>query len=297
MKLKQWLVGMLLSCAAGTTQAHDVQQVERVDTFRTTVMSDLRNREVLVMKPWKDSGTPAPAIVVLHYLHGSPADMADLTAIGKLARDAGAWVIIPDGIQGKWNYGALSIKTVDDVKFLNRVIDKVVADYPVDPKRIYMTGYSNGGLMAVRYACEQPGRIAAVGVVATTIEPLDAVQCKPPVGIPMLYINGVQDPLIPFNGNLFKRSAADTLAMWRGFDGCTDSSVTTDLPDAVVDGTTVKHIAWRNCAAGMAVEQYVVEGGGHTWPGTQRFTLGLGKTSQDFNATDAIWQFVSAFSR
>ncbi|MDB5969746.1 MAG: hypothetical protein JWQ90_2196 [Hydrocarboniphaga sp.] len=296
MNLRLSAAAMLL-CVCAPLWAHDVQQVENVTSFTGKVYSDLRNRDVIYFRPNQASATPAPAVVLLHYLHGTPEDMADLTNIARLARDSGAWVILPDGIEGKWNYGAASVKTVDDVKFLTRVIDDAVARYPIDPKRVYMAGYSNGGLMAQRYACEQPERIAAVGVVSTTIEQLDALNCTPPVGTPMLYINGVADPIVPFNGNLLKRSAAETIALWRGIDGCTDEATDSVIPDTVDDGTSTVVHSWRGCASGLAVDQYVVTGGGHTWPGSARYTLGLGVTSQDFNATDAIWAFVSQFAR
>jgi len=287
----------VLLMACGTLWAHDVQQVENVTSFSTRVMSDLRNREVVYFRPNAASAAPAPAIVLLHYLHGTPEDMADLTNVARLARDYGVWLILPDGVQGKWNYGGLSVKTVNDVKFIGKVIDDAIAKYPIDPKRIYMAGYSNGGLMAQRFACADPGRIAAVGVVSTTIEQLDALGCRPPVGTPMLYINGVDDPIVPFEGNFLKRSAADTVALWRGINGCTDTVADSALPDTADDGTSARLRSWRECAGGLAVDQYIVDGGGHTWPGSTRFTLGLGVTTQDFNATDAIWQFVSQFAR
>ena len=297
MRLRIAAVCLPLLMACGPLWAHDVQQVENVTSFSKRLVSDLRSREVIYFKPNAAGSEKAPAIVMLHYLHGTPEDMADLTNVARLARDYGVWVILPDGVQGKWNYGGLAVKTVNDVKFLGKVIDDAVAEYPIDPKRIYMAGYSNGGLMAQRFACDDPGRIAAVGVVSTTIEHLSAASCTPATGTPMLYINGVDDPIVAYQGNLLKRSAADTVAMWRGIDGCTDASTDSVLPDAVDDGTTTSHRSWRGCADGLAVDQYIVNGGGHTWPGSTRYTLSLGITSQDFNAVDAIWQFVSQFQR
>lgn len=292
------VVAALLYAAGGCAYAHDVAQVEKVTSFRATVRSDLRVREVVYQRPTvQAAGTKAPAIVLLQYLHGTAADMADLTGAARLARDFGVWVIVPDSVQGKWNYGSASVKTVDDVKFLSAVIDDAIARYPIDPKRIYLSGYSNGGLMAERYACEQPQRIAALAVVATTIEPLDAARCKPALGTPILFVNGVQDPIVPFNGNLLKYSAADTLALWRRINGCTDAVTRSSLPDLVDDLTTVRFESYRECADGSAVEQYIVDGGGHTWPGTLRFSLGLGVTTQDINGTDVIWQFLQQFSR
>lgn len=297
MKNLRYAAAAMLLWASAPSLAHDVQQVERTTSFSTTVYSDLRNRQVLYFKPNAASAAKAPAVVLLHYLHGTPEDMADLTNFARLARDYGVWVIVPEGVQGKWNYGAAAVKTVDDIKFLNAVLDDALAKYPIDPKRLYMAGYSNGGQMAQRFACLQPGRIAAVGVVATTVEQLDAMSCKPAIGTPILYINGVADPIVPFNGNLLKKSVAQTIALWRGINGCTDAQQDGAIADSVADGTSTVTHAWRGCANGAAVEQYVVTGGGHTWPGSTRYTLSLGVTSQDFNATDAIWAFVSQFSR
>jgi polyhydroxybutyrate depolymerase len=289
------IAGWLL-CVCAPLWAHDVQQVENVTSFSAKITTDLRSREVIYFKPNAVSATKAPAIVLLHYLHGTPEDMADLTNFARIARDAGAWVIVPDGVQGKWNYGTASVKTVDDIKFLTAVINDAVAKYPIDAKRVYMAGYSNGGQMAQHFACLAPGLVAAIGVVSTTIEQLDAPACVPAIGTPVLYINGVADPIVPYKGNLLKRSVADTISLWRGIDGCPTASVDGVIADTVDDGTSTVTHRW-NCASGLAVEQYIVTGGGHTWPGSTRYTLGLGITAQDFNATDVIWAFVSQFSR
>ncbi|TJY62996.1 hypothetical protein E4T66_04595 [Sinimarinibacterium sp. CAU 1509] len=292
-----WMVCAVISCAHLTLAwAYDVAAVENVSSLREEFSVDGRQREVLYLYPTVASGSkPPPAIVLLHYLNGTPAPMADLTGVARLVRDYGVWVVLPQALSGKWNASSTYVKYVNDVRYLDEVIAHAKAR-GVDARRIYMGGYSGGAFMTALYACRRPQLIAAGLMVGGSLYHLDADLCDPTLGTPMLMINGTDDPLTAYGGNLLLQSVQDTAAFWARSNGCGGFSGT-ELPDIIDDGTRVHLRAYPNCTQGQAVELYTVSGGGHTWPGAVDFSPSLGVTSHDINATSLMWAFFQRFSR
>lgn len=296
--------GMLLLCAMCWTSApvplwaHDLIPYENVSVFQSTMEYGGRSRDVLYLQPALQArGSKVPALILLHYLDGTPADMADLTKIARLVRDDGIWVILPKGVNGTWNYKPNALNQVDDVGFLTQLIQQSVADYPLDPTRIYMAGYSDGGLMTQRFACDKPRLIAAGAAVAATLYQALANACTPNQGTPMLFMQGEDDKVLPYKGNLLFLSAPATAAFWARIDGCAATPTGTDLPNRIGDGTTVHLDRYQGCAADEGVAFYSVVNGGHTWPGAYDYSPDLGLTTQDINADTVMWQFFRQFRR
>lgn len=180
------------------------------------------------------------------------------------------------------------------------------SDYPVDPERIYVTGASNGGMMTQRLACEATGAFAAAAAVISSMPA--ALDCRPSRPFPMLFINGTDDPLMPYQGgqvHFYRRqlgevlSTPETVAFWAANNGCnpTPESVLLDLdPD---DGTWIALDSYSGCQAGAQVLLYTVNGGGHTWPGGSQYLpeFVVGKVSNDMESNQAIWGFFAAHRR
>lgn len=303
----------LLSMPAAATS---VLSVENVEVFQETLRHQNADRRVLFLKPAiPDSNDPAPALVLLHFLDGTPPEMANLTEIALMVRDHGAWVILPEAVSGYWNHtpnagelltplGALDLhvglyggSAVDDVGFLTRMIDSMVARHPIDPRRIYMAGYSNGALMSERYACERPDRIAGAGVVGASMRESLQRRCAPSRPVSMLFINGDADRVSPYAGTIGVLPAPEAAAFWATANGCGTTPQRSTLPDIEDDGTLTQLDTWQGCRDDSAVEFYTVINGGHTWPGTLDYTPALGLASQDFSATQLLWEFFSRFSR
>ena len=142
----------------GAALARDIGSVENVRAVQETRIVDGRAREVLYLMPGTaPAGTArVPAVILLEYLQGSPVDMADLVAASELVRDQGIYVIMPGSFNGRWNYGASSFAVaINDVGFIDNVLDDALARLPIDPARIYIGGYSNGAQMAQRYPQHQ----------------------------------------------------------------------------------------------------------------------------------------------
>ncbi len=261
---------------------------------------DLRNYW-LVRPEGLEKTKPAPLLMVLHGSAGSGEDMMTVTQRGfeRLADKEKFVVVYPDALERRWNDQG---GTVDDVGFLLAIVDKLVADGLVDKNRIYVAGISNGGMMAQRLACEQADRIAGIATVAGGLpEPLQAT-CKPARALPVLVIQGTEDPIVPWSGGAVAGfedfgkvlSARETAKFWAANNRCGDGGVIAAEPDRdPKDGTRVKMEVFASCPAGAAVKLAAVEGGGHTWPGgyqylPERF---IGRTSQDVDANMLIWDF------
>ena len=287
------LCGLFLLTASAVTLAAPISESLKSG-------GDLRNYW-LVRPEGIEKTKPAPLLMVLHGSAGSGEDMMTVTQRGfeRLADKEKFVVVYPDALERRWNDQG---GTVDDVGFLLAIVDKLVADGLVDKNRIYVAGISNGGMMAQRLACEQADRIAGIATVAGGLpEPLQAT-CKPARALPVLVIQGTEDPIVPWSGGAVAGfedfgkvlSARETAKFWAANNRCGDGGVIAAEPDRdPKDGTRVKMEVFASCPAGAAVKLAAVEGGGHTWPGgyqylPERF---IGRTSQDVDANMLIWDF------
>ncbi|HKY92762.1 MAG TPA: PHB depolymerase family esterase [Nevskiaceae bacterium] len=295
-------IGRLLLCAwAGLAlwmpeASAYIEPVDGVTHFEETVAYDGRNRHALYFRPTAASTTRAPLLVLLHYRGGDGEAMNYLTQASLLVRDFGIWVVLPDAKNQNWNHDPADTGRVDDVAWLSHLIDSAVARFPVDGKKVTMAGLSDGGFMAMRFACERPQKVAAVAAVAATfLKKLERV-CQPSLGTPFLMINGTGDERTKYDSTWGVLTVPASAARWAQIDGCPTGPKRTVLPDIAADRTTVVLDTWAACAAGE-VRLYTVENGGHTWPGARRDTLMYGRTSHDFDATLTIWQFLRRFSR
>jgi polyhydroxybutyrate depolymerase len=185
--------------------------------------------------------------------------------------------------------------TANDVGFLSALIDTLHAQYGIDLNRVYSTGFSNGGFMSYRLACELSGRIAAIAPVAGTMTDAAWGNCQPSRDIPVMHIHGTNDLVVFYNGGFGNKSVDEVLELWRGFSNCPANSVIVNLPDLVAEGSTVQTQTWAPCDEAVEVVHYKVVNGGHTWPGSVG-TTGVGNTNRDISASDEIWKFVSRFS-
>lgn len=193
---------------------------------------------------------------------------------------------------GRGGVGAVE-RGVDDVGFLSHVIEDVGRRVPVDPERVYVTGFSNGASMSFRLARELPGRFAALAPVSGedwSREPVSDLQ------VSMAYITGDSDPLNPVEGGEItlggrsygtKQPTAELVERWReGLDCPADPSASSD--DGQVQAST-----WSPCRGEKRVELRILVGHGHHWPGsvTQVPRFIAGPNATDFQATPFILDF------
>ncbi|HJL14451.1 MAG TPA: PHB depolymerase family esterase [Sandaracinaceae bacterium LLY-WYZ-13_1] len=244
---------------------------------------------------------PSEGTMLVLNFHGfSSADwqQALLTRMGEEADARGFVVAYPQGVAVSWNAGDCCgtawADAVDDVGFVEALIDELSEAYCIDPRRIFATGMSNGGFFSHRLACELSERIAAIAPVAGVLG-VEPESCAPPRPVPVWQFHGTEDGLVPYEGGtpvvpelgagLVFRSVDETMAHWAARDGC--ESTTTPF----YENGDVTCVGWDGCEA--PVRLCTVDGGGHTWPGGLPVPF-LGRTTRDVDATDAMLDFFAA---
>lgn len=277
-------------------------------SFQAAIVHQGLTRVFYVIQP-SAAVANAPALFLLHGRGMTGDRMANYTTAGRLARDYGAWVILPNaaGSNGEWSNDPSVTTGPDDVAFLDTLRAAVIAQYALDPRRIYFAGLSSGGFMAQLMACRSSYAIAAIFSVAAAVRNSVRPVCTATRPLPVGLIHGTSDPIVPYDGiaaytpntppNL--TSAPDTAEFWATRNACTLSPVEMlALPDVANDTTTVSRRTYQGCASRSPVVLYTVTNGGHTWPGTpfETYTVGLGPTTQDIDATTLAWSFLSPFS-
>lgn len=246
-----------------------------------------------------------PLMLVFHGGGGRGRGMVRLAGFDGLADRYGVLVVYPDGLRHQWNDGRLPFNNhAEDVAFVSALIDRLEQQYPIDAKRIYAAGMSNGAMFSQRLGCELAGRLAAMAPVSGNMPASIGPSCRPARPIAVLQISGTADPLVPYDGgNVMSPrhgevwSAPRTVAFWAQVDGCAPSPAATALPlETAPDGTTIERTSYRGCRQGTAVTFYTVRGGGHAWPGGFAYLPRwiIGPTSDQLDASATILEFFLA---
>lgn len=293
------LIGLLLGLAAFAL-------AQAGGDLHTFVYDGLTRTYRLFVPPAIAAGDQSPLVIALHGGGGTAENMARLSDFDTLAAVEGFFVVYPEGVDGGWNDGRLPTAPtardrllVDDVAFIAALIAHLAEHYPIDLDRVYATGISNGGAMALRLACDLSDPIAAIAAVTANLP--TTLDCAPEAPVSVLVINGTADPLVPFEGGDVAGggrgsmvSTAETMQFWAEYAGCDPEPAVVDVPDSRrLDGTRTRLASYLNCRDGMRLVLAAVTGGGHTWPGGPQYLpiLVIGRTSRDFSATAYIWAF------
>ncbi len=260
----------------------------------------------------------APGGPLVFSIHGSGLDPATQrewvgARFAELADREGFLVAYPEGWRLEWNgcrgpgVTEADRQELDDVGFHLEILKRLSASHGVDPDRVVAAGFSNGGQMAYRLGSDAPERFAAVAaMVANVPRPLNS-KCNEPKGpIPVLIMNGVTDPIVPFEGGVASlfglsprgevRSALASAEFWRDINGDPPPTGTGWIEDR--EPTDGSRIEYHRFGAGRSeVLLYAVHGGGHTIPGgvalgsPRLFGRFFGVANRDAHGIDLIWSF------
>lgn len=264
-----------------------------------TLTVDGRQRTFRIYRP-ASLPSPAPLVVMLHGALGS-GEQAERSYGWDAEADHGGFVVAyPDGLRHSWAVsdgccGPGVRAGVNDVAFITQLVAAVSRAMPTDQARIYVTGISNGGMLAYRLACDT-AIFAAIGPDSAT----QLGSCPRPAPTSVIHIHGTADHTVPYTGGPGKRDNSgrgripvdtsgppipDLIARWREVDHCATASTSQAPP--VTTSTAA-------CADGRAVELVTIDGAGHQWPGAAapaHHLVHLDPPSQALNATDTIWRF------
>lgn len=236
---------------------------------------ELGGRRYLIDLPDRPSGA---MIVALHGGGGSPEQFSKASGFSSVALAEGYAVIYPAG-SGRtrlltWNAGHCcgyaQRQGIDDIGFLDQVIADAAQRFGLDAGRVYLTGMSNGSMMAETYAARRVPQVKAVAGVSGTID----IANNPAAAVPLLHIHGTADTRVPYRGGQGEDGWVDTsftsVAQEMAAFAATDAALTKTerFIDPADDGMRVVQSDWRN-RNGVQIRLLTVEGGGHVWPGGQ----------------------------
>ena len=276
-----------------------VSWIKLSDHTNGTVVSSGETRRYLLYVPKTyDRSKPTPLVISFHPAASWPAAEKNVSQWNDLADERGFIVAYPAGSGSPGVWRTKSSHSDLDVKFVSDLIDKLEREYNIDPARIYLNGYSQGGGITFVLSCRLSGRIAAVGAVAAALE-LPFSSCNDPTPVPMIEFHGTDDfvhyhggkspdPFNPVNFPDIRGWAAD----WARRNQCTSGPV--EVPVA----SHVDRMSYTHCAANANVVLYTIRGGGHTWPGGANFPAWfVGTAINEVNATRLMWEFFQQHPR
>lgn len=281
----------------------------RAGTENLRLVADGLERRAVLHVP-DGIATPAPLVLVIHGFLQTPEGYRRVTRgnFEALAQQNGFVVAYPEGLGRDWDFGeggrgARLVPLRDDTAFLAAVVDAVDARVPIDRRRVFAAGSSLGATMAYALACKRPGLIRAVASVNMPFPEafLDDCRAAPPFGL--LAIQGTGDIIMPASRALVAVGMGpllqtlgheETLAYARSRNGCPTAPTFQRLFDEARDGTRVWRRDWSRCPGG-AVQSFLIEDGGHTWPGGRMFLPFLGKLSREIDGAAAAYAFFAQF--
>jgi polyhydroxybutyrate depolymerase len=273
------------------------------DHLRTLEVDKQKRTYWVHVPPTYDTRKKTPVVLALHGATMSAKVMEDFSGLNQKADDARFIVVYPNGTGPSpflltWNSGGFTpffaLSKPNDVAFIAKVLDDLEGILNVDKSRVYATGISNGAMMCYRLAAELSERIAAIAPVSGTMA---IEKYEPKYRVPVLHIHGTADMLVPFDGSSPKIAAfmkfpsvEDTIAVCVQRNGCCIIPKTTTLP-MPKDRFKVTRKTYEAAQDSAEVILYVVEGGGHTWPGRPFSGALLGAYTMNMDANDVIWDF------
>lgn len=287
---------MILSCADQSSNPNRIVGTIRID--------NLDRRYLLALPPSFDQQqNQIPLVVFLHGTGGRAEQSEHDYGISSKAGERNFAVVYPEGISrpGRfalrtWNAGnccdyAMQ-QNINDVEFIRRLILHLQDKYRIDADRVYITGISNGAMMAYRLACEIPDMIAAIAPVSGPM--MVSKPCSTAKKVPVLHIHSELDNKIPFNGGkgiggYTFQSADSSLKIWAGINGC-------DASAAVTNYDLYYRKDWNSCIDAY-VSCLITKDGGHSWPGGLKPRGAADEPSSAFDATQVILDFFSKHVR
>jgi polyhydroxybutyrate depolymerase len=283
----------------------------------------------LHVPPAAASGKPLPLVLNLHGATQN-AELEEITSDMDPNADMNGYLVAyPDGTriskvltpdpiaknaQYGWNAGMCCglpvTKKINDVGFLLKVISAIASKTPVDLRRVYMTGISNGGMMAYAMAAEASDHVAAISSISGQVE---IPVIHPTRSVPTMEFHSVNDPIAKFDGTPSKNpklrlSVMEGIDQWVKADDCqkkpTTGATIVGAAGSISAGETATPITYAPCRSGAEVALWRFTGSGHVWPGSTLNTgpkktwilAGVGRGIILVNANETMWQFFEKYS-
>ena len=275
--------------------------------FSETMTVDGRARTYLLNLPPNYYESSDFSLIIA--LHGGGGDATQFETTSKLTEKANASgfiVVYPEGVKSTgvlgartWNAGHCCDyardNNIDDVNFISKLIDKLLATYKINAKKVYATGHSNGGMLSYRLSCELSAKIAAIAPNSSTM--LVKQPCIPSRAVPVLHMHSVLDTNVPYQGGVgsgftgaYCPPLDSVLNAWSLSDKCKTTA------KVIVNTSSYTLTKWSDCTNNVTIQWYLTQDGGHAWPGG----LPGGGANADtpstaINANDLLWDFFQQY--
>jgi len=262
-----------------------------------SIRVDDHDRKFLFVTPQGfKPGAPLPIVFFFHGAGGSARQAAHTYGWAEKADKENFFAAFPEGLPLQPDSGGFfhvwrdergnRPMDLSDVHFFEVLLGRLQATLPIDSHRIYVTGFSNGAGMTFTLGSHFSDRIAAIAPVSSQSFAKVNALARP---LPVYYLTGTADPLIPYHGGAFP-PVQDSVDFWARLDGCPAQ------PQVVSDQNGVYVLRYGPGRNGSEVLFTTIDGNGHHWPGSveplPHFICG--PTLDPFNATDRIWDFFKA---
>ena len=317
---------LAVACAFCTpvARAQDREEIVKVNGSPRTIQVHL--------PPEYSKKKRYPVVLVLHGLGEDASFIARISHFNKTADQFGFIVVYPNSRDGRWTAAPdAGVRTIgglgrrrsilddinrppspsdvggdplNEIPFFNDLLDQVEAEYSVDVSRIYATGYSDGAFMDFRLGCQMADRIAAIATVGAVLPASLQESCSNWSwrAVPLLMMNGTDDPMVPYRGRLSGSvgfnllPARESLKEWAKINSCGQKPERTTIAPKTPGGLETRVETYSDCKDGASAVLYSIEKGGHTWPGGEQFipVRFIGKTNDDIDASELIWNFFAA---
>jgi len=268
--------------------------LKKAKYYQQTVTVKGKQRQYYIYLPKGiDLKKEYPAVITFHGFESDANGIKWLIQPEQKANDYKYILIFPNALNKSWNVGkglGSKNKNADDKAFLSSLLDVLPARHPINKKKIYAMGFSNGAQMSALAYCHFGKRIAAVGIVAHS---MNIKNCQPKYKTPVAVFQGTADKYVPYNGGgkYQIKSFKDSI------DFFVKANNVESIVDKVVNLKTVGCQRFQNVNKSSKVIGCTLKGNGHSWPGARKFKPEVfGAANKEINATDFLFNFFKQYS-
>lgn len=263
----------------------------------TTTTSDGHARSYVVRIPARlDRSEPAPVILLFHGLGSTGGSIIEMTRTAELADRSGAVLVAVTGTEeafGRTGWSLTEPGFSADARAVTEVLEDVGQTVCLDASRTFAMGFSNGSVFAQKFACESDVDIAAVAAVAG---PHLSENCRN-TNVPLIYFHGTEDRVVKYDGGA--SSIGLLPAVDDGLLARAEANRCERRGPEVIFKEHVRRHWWTVCDRAAEVRAYLIDGGGHRWPGGDlpELRAGHGTLETDLDATSLSWRFFVRMAR
>jgi polyhydroxybutyrate depolymerase len=273
-----------------------------------------KQRKYILHIPSTYDGTKeVPLVVFIHGGGGNAQSAQGFTNFNQISKTNGFLMVYPQAFFESsansfvWADGrglAPDVLGIDDVDFIDKLVTALKSEYKVNAKKVYVCGFSNGSFLTQRIAFEKSTQFAAIGTLGGTMNQSLFNTGNPKRAVPMMYVFGTTDPLVPYNGGVVVGSNTlpivgieQAVNFWVKKNQCQTTLPVVTLPNTnTTDNSTVTVYEYTNGTCNSKVKFYKINGGGHTFPGVKIGNITtLGETNLDILASQELWDFFKQF--